>query len=198
MITFAHTKSPTSGSHQLLSISELDFCFNMTHINEIIWYFSFSVWFVSLSIMPLSSIHVVETGKIFFFFMGGYKSILHFLYPFISEDLHCLTHIYCYKILKGNTVKVLQSIRQQIWKIHQWPQDWRRSVFISISKKANANEWSTTSQLCSFHMLARLYSKSFKLGFSSKWTENFRDVQAGFRKGRETRDQIANICWIME
>ena len=76
------------------------------------------------------------------FFMGGYKSILHFLYPFISEDLHCLTHIYCYKILKGNTVKVLQSIHQQIWKIHQWPQDWRRSVFISISKKGNANEWS--------------------------------------------------------
>ena len=114
----------------------------MTHINEIIWYFSFSVWFVSLNIMPSRSIHVVETGKIFFFFMGGYKSILHFLYPFISEDLHCLTHIYCYKILKGNTVKVLQSICQQIWKIHQWPQDWRRSVFISISKKANANEWS--------------------------------------------------------
>ena len=170
----------------------------MTHINEIIWYFSFSVWFVSLNIMPSRSIHVVETGKIFFFFMGGYKSILHFLYPFISEVLHCLTNIYCYKILKGNTVKVLQSIRQQIWKIHQWPQDWRRSVSISISKKDNANEWSTTSQLCSFHMLARLYSKSFKLGFSSKWTENFRDVQAGFRKGRETRDQIANICWIME
>ena len=47
-------------------------------------------------------------------------------------------------------------------------------------------------------MLARLYSKSFKLDFSSKWTENFRDVQAGFRKGRETRDQTANICWITE
>ena len=76
------------------------------------------------------------------FFMGGYKSILHFLYPFISEDLHCLAHTYCYKILKGNTVEVLQSIHLQIWKIHQWPQDWRRSVFISISKKANANEWS--------------------------------------------------------
>ena len=52
------------------------------------------------------------------------------------------SHIYCYKILKGNTAKVLQSIRQHIWKIHQWPQDWRRSVFISISKKGNANEWS--------------------------------------------------------
>ena len=106
------------------------FFLNITHINEIICYFSFSVWFVSLDIMPSRSIHIVATGKIFFFFMVGYKSILHFLYPFISEDLHCLTHIYCYKILKGNTVKVLQSIRQQIWKIHQWPQDWRRSVFI--------------------------------------------------------------------
>ena len=140
-------------SHHLLSISELALCFTITNINEIIWYFSFFVWFVSLSIMPSRSIHVVETGKIFFFFMDGYMSILHFLYSFISEDLHFLTHIYCYKILKGNTVKVPQLIHQQIWKIHQRPQDWRRSVFISISKKGNGQ---TTARLGSFHMLTRL------------------------------------------
>ena len=56
----------------------------------------------------------------------------------------------------------------------------------------------TTAQLCSFHMLWRLYSESFKLGFSSTWTENFPYEQAGFRKGRGTRDQIANIRWIIE
>ena len=56
----------------------------------------------------------------------------------------------------------------------------------------------TPAQLCSFHMLWRLYSKSFKLGFSSTWTENFPYEQSGFRKGRGTRDQIANICWIIE
>ena len=68
-------------------------------------------------------------------------------------------------------------------------QSWRRAVPKNVQ---------TTAQLCSFHMLARLCSKSFKLGFSNKWTENFQDVQAGFRKGRGTRDQIANICWIIE
>ena len=56
----------------------------------------------------------------------------------------------------------------------------------------------TPAQLCSFHMLWRLYSKSFKLGFSSTWTENFPYEQSGFRKGRGTRDQIANICWIIK
>ena len=60
-----------------------------------------------------------------------------------------------FQILKYGTVKVLLSVFQQIWKTQQWPQDWKRSVFIPIPKKGNAKECSTTTQLCSFHMLAR-------------------------------------------
>ena len=91
--------------------------------------------------------------------------------------------------------KVLHSICQQIWKTQQWPQDWERSIFIPVPKKSNAKKCSTTIQLHSFHMLARLFSKSFKLGFMN---QEIPDVQAGFRKGRGTRDQIANVCWIIE
>ena len=71
-----------------------------------------------------------------------------------------------FQILKDNAVKVLHSVCQQIWKTKQWPQDWKRSVFIPIPKKSNAKECSIV-QLCSFHMLVKLCSKSFKLGFSS-------------------------------
>lgn len=90
-----HTKFPTSGSHQLLSISELVFCFKITHINEILWYFPFSVWFISPSLMPSRSI-LVETGKNFFFFMGGYMSILHFflsIHPSVKTYLVWLLYI---------------------------------------------------------------------------------------------------------
>ena len=72
-----------------------------------------------------------------------------------------------FKILKHDTVKVLHSICQQIWKTQQWPQDWKKSVFIPIPKKGNAKNVQTTIQLHSFHVLARLCSKCFKLGLSS-------------------------------
>ena len=72
-----------------------------------------------------------------------------------------------FQILKDDAVKVLHSICQQIWKTEQWPQDWKRSVFILIPKKDNVKDVQTTIQLCSFHMLARLCSKSFKLGLGS-------------------------------
>ena len=84
---------------------------------------------------------------------------------------------------------MLHSIGQQIWKTHQWSLDWKRSVFISIPKKGNAKNVQTTIQLCSFHMLARLCSKSFKLDFSSLWTENFQMYR--LRKGRGIKSQIA-------
>ena len=67
-----------------------------------------------------------------------------------------------FQILKDDAVKVLHSICQQIWKTQQWPQDWKRSVFIPIPKNAR-----TTAQLHSFHMPARLCSKSIKPGFST-------------------------------
>jgi len=70
------------------------------------------------------------------------------------------------QILKDDAVKVLHSICQQIWKTHQWSQDWKRSVFIPIPKKGTKNV-QPTIQLCLFDMLPRLCSKSFKLDFSS-------------------------------
>ena len=77
-----------------------------------------------------------------------------------------------FQILKDDAVKVLHSIYQRIWKTQQWPQDWKRSVFVSIPKD-NANNVQTTTQLHSFHTLGRLCSKSSKLGFNSMWTKNF-------------------------
>ena len=72
-----------------------------------------------------------------------------------------------FQILKDDAVKVLYSIGQEIWKTQQWPQDWKRSVFIPVPKKDNAKKVQTTTQLYSFHMLARSCSKSFRLDFNS-------------------------------
>ena len=95
-------------------------------------------------------------------------------------------------------VKVLHSICQQIWKTQQWPQDWKRSVFIPISTKGNAKE-------CSNYHTTALISHTSKemLKILQAWLQQYMnrelpDVQAGFRKGRGTRDQIVNIRWIIE
>ena len=98
-----------------------------------------------------------------------------------------------FQILKDDAVKVLHSIRQQIWKTHQWPQDWKRAVFIPIPKKGNAKE-------CSNYLTIALISHANKviLRLQQYVNHEFPNVQAGFRKGRGTRDQIANIRWIME
>ena len=84
-----------------------------------------------------------------------------------------------FQILKDDAVKVLYSICQQIWKTQQWPQDQKRSAFILI-KKGNAKECSN-----SFHMLVKLCSKSFKLGFSSKWSKNFQIYKVGLEKAED-------------
>ena len=102
-----------------------------------------------------------------------------------------------FQILKDDTVKVLHSICKKICKTQQWPQDWKRSVFIPIPKKGNAKNAQTTTQLHSSHMLAKQCSKFSKSGFNSMWTVNFQMFK-WFRKGRGTRDQIANIHWIIE
>ena len=103
-----------------------------------------------------------------------------------------------FQILKDDAVKVLHSICQQIWKTQQWPQDWKRSVFIPIPKKGNAKE-------CSNYLTIALISHASRvmLNILQAWLQQYvnrelPDVQAGFRKGRGTRDQIANICWIIE
>ena len=98
--------------------------------------------------------------------------------------------------LKYDAVKVLHSICQQIWKTQQWPQDWKRSVFIPIPKKGNAKE-------CPNYYTIALISCTSMLNILQARLQQYvncelPDVQAGFRKERGTRDQIANICWIME
>ena len=80
---------------------------------------------------------------------------------------------------------MLLSICQQIWKMRQWPQDWKKSLFIPIPKKGMPKNVQTTIQLHSFRILARLCSKSFKLGFSSNWKENFQKYKLHLEKAEE-------------
>ena len=101
-----------------------------------------------------------------------------------------------FQILKDGAVKILHSICQEIWKIQQWPQDWKRSVFILIPKRGNDKECSNTIALISH--ASKVMLKILQARFQQYVNHGLPDVQAGFRKGRGTRDQIANICWIME
>ena len=89
-------------------------------------------------------------------------------------------------------------ICQQIWKIQQWPQDWKRSVFIPIPKKGNANYCSNYRTIAFISHASKVMLKILQARLQQYVNCELPDVQAGFRKGRGTRDQIANICWIME
>ena len=93
-------------------------------------------------------------------------------------------------------MKVLNSICQQIGKTQQWPQDWKRSVFIPIPKKGNAKECSQTNALIS--NASKVMLKILQDRLQQYMNCELPDVQAGFRNGRGTRDQIANICWIIK
>ena len=90
------------------------------------------------------------------------------------------------------------QICQQIWKTQQWPQDWKRSVFIPISKKGNAKECSNYHSIALISHASKVMLKILQARLQQYMNRELPDVQAGFRKGRGTRDQIANICWIME
>ena len=103
-----------------------------------------------------------------------------------------------FQILKDDTVKVLHSICQQIWKTQQWPQDWKRSVFILISKKDNAKEHSNYLTIALISHTSKVMLKILQARLQQYVNRELPDAQAGFRKGRGTRDQISNICWIME
>ena len=100
------------------------------------------------------------------------------------------------QILKDDAVKVLHSICQQIWKTQQWPQDWKRSVFIPIPNKGNAKEGSNYCTIVLISHTSKLMLKILQDRLQQYVNRELPDVQAGFRKGRGTRDQIANICWI--
>ena len=103
-----------------------------------------------------------------------------------------------FQILKDDAVEVLHSICQQIWKTQQWPQDWKWSVFIPIPKKANAKECSNYCTIALISHTSKVMLKILQAKLQQYMNGEFPDVQAGFRKGRETRDQIANIRWIIE
>ena len=101
-----------------------------------------------------------------------------------------------FQILKDDAVKVLHSTCQQIWKTQQWPQDWKRSIFLPIPRKAMLKTVQTTTQLYSSH--ASKVMKILQARLQIVHEPRTSDVQAGFRKGRGTRNQIANIRWIAE
>ena len=102
-----------------------------------------------------------------------------------------------FQILKDDAVKVLHSIYQQIWKTQQWPQDWKRSVFIPIPKKGNAKECSNYRTIALISHASKIMLKILQARLQQYVNRELPAVQAGFRKGRGNRDQIANIRWIM-
>ena len=95
-------------------------------------------------------------------------------------------------------MKVLHSVCQQIWETQQWPQDWKRSVFIPIPKKGNAKESSNYRTIALISHASKIMLKILQARLQQYMNLELPDVQAGFRKGRGTRDQIANIHWIIE
>ena len=103
-----------------------------------------------------------------------------------------------FQILKDDAVKVLHSICQQIWETQQWPQDWKRSVFIPIPKKGNTKECSNYCTLLLISHACKVMFKILQTGFQLYVNLELSDIQAGFRKGGGTRDQTANISWITE
>ena len=102
------------------------------------------------------------------------------------------------QILNDDAVKVLHSICQQTWKIQQWPHDWKKSFFIPIPKKDNAKECSKYHTVALNSHTSKVMLKILQARLQQYVNCELPDVQVGFRKGRGTRDQIANICWIME
>ena len=102
-----------------------------------------------------------------------------------------------FQIIKNDTVKV-SSIFQQIWKTQQWPQDWKNSVFIPISKKDNAKECSNYCTIALISHANKEMLETLQARLQQYMNCELPDVQAEFRKGRGTRDQIANICWIIQ
>ena len=103
-----------------------------------------------------------------------------------------------FQILKDDAVKVSHSICQQIWKTQQWPEDWKRSVFIPIQKKGNAKECSNCRIVALISLTSRIMLKILQARLQPDVNHELPDVQAGFRKAGGTRDQIANIRWIIQ
>ena len=103
-----------------------------------------------------------------------------------------------FQILKDDAVKVLHSICHQIWKTQQWPQEWKNPFSIPIPKKGNAKECSNYRTIALISHTSKVMLKILQARLQQNVSCELLDVQAGFTKGRGTRNQIANICWIIE
>ena len=103
-----------------------------------------------------------------------------------------------FQILKDDAVKVLHSTCQQIWKTQQWPQDWKRSVFVPIPKKGNPKECTNYGTTALISHTSKVMLKILQARLQQYLNHELPDVQAGLRKGRGTTDQIVNIRWIIE
>ena len=103
-----------------------------------------------------------------------------------------------FQILKDDAVKVLHSTCQQIWKTQQCPRDWKRSVFIPIPTKSNAKECSNYCTIALISHASKVMLKILQARLQQYMNHEFPDVQTGFRKSRGTRDQIANMSWIIK
>jgi len=98
-----------------------------------------------------------------------------------------------FQILKDNAVKMLLLVCQQIWKTQQWPQDWKRSVFIPIPKKGNAKECSNYCTIALMLHASKVMLKILQARLQQYMNREIPDIQASFRKGRKAGDQISNI-----
>ena len=103
-----------------------------------------------------------------------------------------------FQILKDDAMKVLHSICLQIWKTQQWPQDWKRSVFIPIPKKGNAKECSNYCTIALISHVSKVMLKILQDRLQQYLNQELPNVQAGFRKGRGTRNQNVRISWVIE
>ena len=99
-----------------------------------------------------------------------------------------------FQILKDDAVKCLYSVCQQRWKTQQWPQDWKRSVFIPIPKKGNAKECSNYGTIALISHASEVMHKILQIRLQQDVNSELPDVQPGFRKGRGNRDQVDNSC----
>ena len=125
--------------------------------------------------------------------MFPWKHTTHFKLFYIFVILNLL-----FQILKDYAVKVLHSICQKIWKTQQWPQNWKMSVFITIPKKSNAKECSNYCTTALISHISKVMLKILQARLQQYLNCELPDVQSGFRKGIGTRDQMANIHWIIE
>ena len=103
-----------------------------------------------------------------------------------------------FQILKDDAMQVLHSICQQVWKTQQWPQDWKRSVFTPTPKKGNAKECSNYHTIALISHTSKVMLKIVQARLQKYLNQELPDVQAGFRKGKKTKDQIANIHWMIK